>query len=75
MNPVMARLQAEVEQAMAERKPILCIVMTDADYQAMTGKDPLTVQDDFGSFLGIPIRLGDGVHKGSYVRIRKPVNL
>lgn len=54
-------LTAEVARMMREKIDIQCVVMSAKDWQEMTGLDPQFAAD-FGSFLGIPIRLGDRTH-------------
>lgn len=63
-------LTAEVARMMREKIAIQCVVMNAKDWQEMTGLDPQFAAD-FGSFLGIPIRLGDR----TYVRATLPFRL
>ena len=54
-------LTADVERMVKAKEAIQCIVLNPVDFTALTGLDPATVAD-FGSFLGIPVRLGDRTH-------------
>lgn len=61
MNALAARLTAEIERMTAEKETILCVVLTDADFRNLTGKEARDAAD-LGCFLGIPIRLGERTH-------------
>ena len=61
MSKLTDMLTAEVEQMMRDKESIQCVVMNAMDWQQMTGKDP-QFAPDLGTFLGIPIVLGDRTH-------------